>query len=77
MRTIAAAEFKARCLSLIDEVRERGEPVTLTKHGRVVARLVPAGDEDERPRLRVRGARRRHDDPFAPVLDEDEMDALK
>ena len=47
--TIPAAEFKAKCLALLDRVRERGEPITITKRGRVVARLVPAGDEDERP----------------------------
>jgi prevent-host-death family protein len=34
---------------LIDRVRERGEAITITKRGRVVARLVPAGDEDDRP----------------------------
>ena len=34
-----AAEFKAKCLALIDRVRERGEPITITKRGRVVARL--------------------------------------
>ena len=51
---VSATEFKATCLSLIDRVRERGETVTITKHGRVVARLVAAGDEDDRPWLRLR-----------------------
>ena len=27
---IGAAEFKAKCLALIDSVRDRGEPVTIT-----------------------------------------------
>ena len=53
--TLPAAEFKARCLALIERVRERGEPITITKRGRVVARLVPAGDPDERPWLALRG----------------------
>jgi prevent-host-death family protein len=74
MKTIAAAEFKAKCLALIDRVHEDGEPVTITKRGRTVARLVPAGD-DERPWLRVRGTLRKYDDPFGPAVDESEIDS--
>ncbi len=74
---VAASEFKARCLSLIDEVHERGESITITKRGRVVACLVPAGDVDSRPWLRMRGKARWQDDPLAPALDEDEIDALR
>ncbi len=39
--TVAAGEFKARCLQLMDEVNEQGTEITITKHGRPVARLVP------------------------------------
>jgi prevent-host-death family protein len=74
---IAAAEFKAKCLALIDRVHTRGEAITITKRGRVVARLVPAGDEDERPWERARGHVRWHGDPLAPAVDEDDVDALK
>ena len=38
--TVAAADFKARCLELMDRVRERGVEYVVTKHGRPVARLV-------------------------------------
>jgi prevent-host-death family protein len=74
---IGAAEFKAKCLALIDSVRERGEPITITKRGRVVARLVSAEDENDRPWQRVRGTVRWVGDPFAPAIDEAEIDALK
>ena len=59
MKTMAAAEFKAKCLAVIDRVHEEGEPVTITKRGRTVARLVPAGHDDERPWLQVRGTLRK------------------
>jgi prevent-host-death family protein len=72
-----AAEFKAKCLALIDRVRERGEPITITKRGRVVARLVPAGDEDERPWTALRGRGQWIGDPYAPVVDHDEIEVLK
>lgn len=39
--TIPAGEFKARCLQLLDAVAAGGEPLTITKRGRPVARLVP------------------------------------
>ncbi len=41
MRTITASEFKAKCLRLMDEVNETGEPVLVTKNGRPVSTLVP------------------------------------
>jgi prevent-host-death family protein len=44
MKTIAAAEFKAKCLQIMDDVRDRRESVTITKKGKPVARLVPADE---------------------------------
>jgi len=41
MSEIKASEFKARCLALIDEVAATGQPLTVTKRGRPLARLVP------------------------------------
>ena len=72
---VTATEFKAKCLALLDQVRDQGRPVTITKRGRVVARLVPAEDENERPWLRVRGHARWRGDPFAPVVDENDIES--
>ena len=41
MKTMGAGEFKARCLKVMDQVRATREPVTITKRGRPVAKLVP------------------------------------
>lgn len=38
---VSAANFKANCLSLMDEVRETGVEFVITKHNQPVARLVP------------------------------------
>ena len=38
---IGAAEFKARCLQIIDQVKETGTEVIITTHGHPVAKLVP------------------------------------
>jgi prevent-host-death family protein len=40
-RTLSATEAKARLLALLDEVGA-GEDILITRHGRPVARLVPA-----------------------------------
>lgn len=45
MKVIKASEFKAKCLKLMDEVEKTGEPLIITKHGRPVAKLMPAGKE--------------------------------
>lgn len=44
---IAAGDFKARCLKLLDEVAETGEPLVITKHGKAVAKLVPMPPDQE------------------------------
>ena len=41
--TVGAAEFKAKCLELIDEVHDhKRNSVVITKRGKPYARLVPA-----------------------------------
>ena len=47
-QSIPAGEFKARCLKLMDEVNTKHIEIVITKHGKPVARLVPAA-EDEAP----------------------------
>jgi prevent-host-death family protein len=44
-REIGAAEFKARCLEVMDEVERLGVEIVITKHRRPVARIVPARAE--------------------------------
>jgi prevent-host-death family protein len=38
---ISAVKFKATCLRLIDRVARTGEPITITRRGKIIARLVP------------------------------------
>ena len=39
--TMKASEFRANCLSLMDEVAENGGEIVITKNGKPVSRLVP------------------------------------
>jgi prevent-host-death family protein len=47
-KVIAAGQFKARCLALIDQVSRTRQVITITKRGKPVARLVPL--EEVKPR---------------------------
>ena len=42
--TIAAGEFKAKCLRIMDEVKDMGASFIVTKRGQPVAKLVPITD---------------------------------
>jgi len=41
MKQMPAGKFKARCLSVMDDVSATGEPVIITKRGIPVAKVVP------------------------------------
>jgi len=45
MKSMPAGKFKAQCLAVMDQVLRSGDPVVITKHGKPVAKLVPAQDE--------------------------------
>jgi len=51
-----ASDFKARCLKLLDQVEATGEEILVLKHGRPVARVVPA--RPDQPWLALRAAGR-------------------
>ena len=65
---LAAADFKARCLELMDRVQETGAEYTITKHGKPVARLVPC-QPIGKPALfgALKGTVLHYDRPFDPV----------
>ena len=48
---VGAAEFKARCLQIMDQVKETGAEVTITNHGHPVAKLVPISAQVSRSPL--------------------------
>ena len=45
MQTMAAGEFKAKCLGVIDEVNATGKTVIITKRGKPMARLLPLEEQ--------------------------------
>ena len=52
MREIQATEAKTRLAELLRAV-EHGEAITITRHGKAVAHLVPAGTQDRASRAKA------------------------
>ena len=46
---ISATEFKATCLELMDRVQQTGEEITVTKHGKPLAKLAPIEPSHQAP----------------------------
>lgn len=63
-RQISAAEFKAKCLALFDEIESHRRSFVVTKRGRPVARVVPL--ETTKPSS-LRGSLLHEEDLLAPV----------
>ena len=78
-KTIAAAEFQAKCLRLINEMGEDGEPVTITNRGRPVALLSPVRPEGEDRSIigALKGSVLAYDDPFLPAVDSAGQDSVR
>lgn len=47
MKKMAAGSFKIHCLAVMDEVQAKRESVLITKHGKPVAKLVPADKDSD------------------------------
>ena len=48
-KELPAGEFKATCLKVMDDVAQDRRSVTVTKHGKPVARLVPIKEQPGSP----------------------------
>jgi len=77
MKTMAAGEFKARCLQVMDQVSSTRRPVLITKRGKPVAKLVPA--DETRPEVfdSLKGKIEILGDIVSPVAPLEDWEALK
>ncbi|MGD0868133.1 MAG: type II toxin-antitoxin system prevent-host-death family antitoxin [Bryobacteraceae bacterium] len=64
---IAAGEFKAKCLQLLDEVQRSRKEILITKRGRPVARLLPVDQRAPAILGRMKGSVQILGDIIAPI----------
>ena len=75
-KMMGAAEFKAHCLRILDEVERTGETVTITKRGHPVAEIRPVEKGTTEFFFGcMKSAGYRFDDPFSPAVDPGEVNA--
>ena len=78
-RQVSAAEFKAKCLRIIQEMGSDGRSVTITRRGRPVAVLSPPPAEGEAPPFlgMMRGTVLAYEAPLAPAASPSDWAALR
>jgi len=77
MKRMPAGEFKARCLTVMDDVNKTRETVLITKRGKPVAKLVPA-ERMERDFIgRLEGKIRITGDIESPIEPTEAWEALR
>ena len=79
-RQVPAAEFKAKCLRIINEMNRDGGTVTITKRGRPVAVLSPVPAPGEKPSPFIgmlRGTVLKYEEPFEPATSPSDWSALR
>jgi prevent-host-death family protein len=69
MEQIPAAQFKANCLRLMDQVARSRTPIVITKRGKPVAKLMPISDEPIDIFGRMAGTIRICGDIISPIDD--------
>ena len=76
---VSAAEFKAKCLRIIQQMGSDGRPVTITRRGRPVALLSPLPPEEAAPPFvgMMRGTVLGYDAPFSPAAPASDWSALR
>jgi prevent-host-death family protein len=75
-KAIKASEFKAKCLTLIDEVAISGKRLVITKRGKPIADLVPHQTAKPSPLGLLKGQIKITGDIISPI-DDVEWEAMK
>lgn len=79
LREVAISEFKAKCLSLVNQVNKTKTSLVITRRGVPVVEVVPAGPEPDQANwlgsmagiIKIKG------DIVSPVIDLNDIEALK
>ena len=77
MKKMAAGEFKARCLEVMDQVKSTRASVVITKRGKPVAKLVPVEEADPWVAGRLAGKIEIIGDIVSPITPLEDWEVLK
>jgi prevent-host-death family protein len=79
MKEVTISEFKAKCFSLLNQVRKTKQPLRVTRFGKPIADIMPTAPQPSRAdwfgsmkdTIEILG------DIVSPASDEDEWEALR
>jgi prevent-host-death family protein len=79
IQEVAISEFKAKCLSLLEEVSKTKTPLRVTRRGKAIAEVIPASSDAEgrewlgsmSDSIEIIG------DVISPVIEISEIEAMK
>jgi len=79
MEEVAISEFKAKCLALLERVRQTKKPLRVTRFGKPVAEIVPPSPKAELDAWigSMKGTVEILGDIMSPVIDENDIEALR
>lgn len=77
MKKIAAAKFKAQCLTLMEDVYRTRQPVVITKRGKPIAKLAPLENVEDDFFDSLKGQFRVVGDVVSPIVPVEDWNALK
>ena len=76
MKTVSVSVFKQTCLRLLEEVRQTGKPLRITKRGVPIAEVVPVARESSDWKGAMRGSAEIVGDVVSPAVDAEEWEVL-
>lgn len=79
VREVAISDFKARCLSLLDQVSKTKASLRVTRRGKALADVVPASSDGEQRDWigSMSGSMEIRGDVISPVIETRKIEALK
>jgi prevent-host-death family protein len=79
MKEVAISEFKAKCLSLLDQVQKTKRPILVTRFGKPIAEVVPASPQSGSRDLigSMKGTFEILGDIVSPANDEQDWEVLR
>jgi prevent-host-death family protein len=79
MKEVAISEFKAKCLSLLEQVRQTKKPLRVTRFGKPIAEVIPPSPESgEQDWIgSMKDTMKILDDIVSPATDEKDWEVLR
>ena len=78
MSDVPISEFKAKCLGLIQQVHKTRQPLRITRHGRPVVEVIPAGPDRTRKFVGdMVGTGKIVGDIMSPAIDLDDIEVYR